>query len=43
MEIMGFMMGAVGLIFGLIALLRVGNLEKKLKEFDVIPRDFNPD
>lgn len=43
MEIVGFMNGTLGLVFALIALARVGNLEKKLKQFDVIPHGFDPD
>jgi len=41
MESMSWIFGTLGFIFGLNAFVRVGNLEKKLKEFDVIPRDFN--
>ena len=41
METMAWAFGALGFIFGMTALVRVGNLEKKLKLFDVIPRDFN--
>lgn len=41
MEIMAFALGALGWIFGMTALARIRNLEKKLKQFDVIPRDFD--
>jgi hypothetical protein len=41
METMGFMFGMLGFVFGSTALARIGNLEKKLKQFDVIPRDFD--
>ena len=41
METMAFMLGALGFTFGLNAFVRIGNLEKKLKQFDVIPRDFD--
>ena len=41
METMAWAFGALGFIFGMTALVRVGNLEKKLKQFDVIPRDFD--
>jgi hypothetical protein len=35
--------GLAGLVFSLVAMQRISNIEKKLKQFDVIPRDFNPD
>ena len=41
METLGFMLGTLGFIFGINAMTRVSNLEKKLKQFDVIPRDFD--
>jgi hypothetical protein len=41
METIAFMFGTLGFIFGINAFVRIGNLEKKLKQFDVIPRDFN--
>jgi len=41
METMAFMFGALGFAFGLNAFVRLNNIEKKLKLFDVIPRDFN--
>ena len=41
METMGFAFGILGFIFASNALVRIGNLEKKLKLFDVIPRDFD--
>jgi hypothetical protein len=41
METMGFTFGIMGFIFSMAALQRIANLEKKLKQFDVIPRDFN--
>jgi hypothetical protein len=33
--------GLVGFVMAVICLGRINNLEKKLKQFDVIPRDFN--
>jgi hypothetical protein len=33
--------GVVGFVMAVICLSRINNLEKKLKQFDVIPRDFN--
>lgn len=41
METMGFTFGILGFVFALNALSRISNLEKKLKDFDVIPRDFS--
>jgi hypothetical protein len=41
METMGFTFGILGFVFALNAISRVANLEKKLKQFDVIPRDFD--
>ena len=41
MGVMGFIFGWLGFVTGAAALHRVRNLEKKLKQFDVIPRDFN--
>lgn len=41
--ILGFvfgMMGMVGFVIAIIAIARVDNLTAKLKEFDVIPEDF---
>lgn len=41
--ILGFvfgMMGMVGFSLSVIAIARVTNLTKKLKEFDVLPEDF---
>jgi hypothetical protein len=33
--------GVLGFILAVVCLGRINNLEKKLKQFDVIPRDFN--
>ena len=33
--------GLIGFVMAMICLTRINNLEKKLKQFDVIPRDFN--
>ena len=41
MGVMGFIVGIIALSTAGAALHRVRNLEKKLKQFDVIPRDFN--
>ena len=41
METMAWAFGASWIHLGMTALVRVGNLEKKLKQFDVIPRDFD--
>lgn len=41
MDIMGMVFGVTGIAFGLIAWVRIDNLEKKLKRFDVIPDDFD--
>lgn len=41
MDVVGFAMGIAGLAMALVALYRIENLEKKLKQFDVIPRDFD--
>jgi hypothetical protein len=38
---LSYTFGILGFIFSLNALSRIGNLEKKLKQFDVIPRDFS--
>lgn len=41
--ILGFvfgMMGMVGFTFSIIAIARINNLTKKLKELDLIPKDF---
>jgi len=43
MEVLAFCLSAAGLTFALMALGRISNIEKKLKDFDVIPRDFDPD
>lgn len=36
----GFTFGLMGFIFGMIAFRRVDNLEKKLKELNVLDEDF---
>ena len=41
METMGFVFGLIGFVMASNAVRRISNLEKKLKQFDVIPRDFN--
>jgi hypothetical protein len=41
MEVFGFVFGMVGLSLASVALYRIDNLEKKLKQFDVIPREFD--
>ena len=33
--------GLMGFVMAMVCLVRINNLEKKLKQFDVIPRDFN--
>lgn len=33
--------GLLGFIMAVVCLVRIDNLEKKLKQFDVIPRDFD--
>lgn len=33
--------GLMGFIMAIVCLVRINNLEKKLKQFDVIPRDFD--
>ena len=33
--------GLMGFVMAVICLARINNLEKKLKQFDVIPRDFD--
>ena len=38
---LAFPFGILGFIFSMTALARINNLEKKLKQFDVIPRTFN--
>jgi hypothetical protein len=43
MESMGFIFGVAALALVFVALGKISNLEKKLKEFDVIPRDFDSD
>lgn len=42
-SILGFvfgMMGMVGFTFAVIAIARIDNLTKKLKELEIIPEDF---
>ena len=38
---LAFPFGMLGFIFSMNALSRISNLEKKLKQFDVIPRSFD--
>ena len=33
--------GLMGFVMSMVCLVRINNLDKKLKQFDVIPRDFN--
>jgi len=33
--------GLMGFVVAMVCLVRINNLEKKLKQFDVIPRDFD--
>jgi hypothetical protein len=33
--------GLLGFVMAVVCLVRINNLEKKLKQFDVIPRDFD--
>ena len=33
--------GLIGFVMAMVCMLRINNLEKKLKQFDVIPRDFD--
>ena len=33
--------GLVGFVMAMVCMFRINNLEKKLKQFDVIPRTFN--
>ena len=33
--------GLVGFVMAMVCMFRINNLEKKLKQFDVIPRDFD--
>ena len=33
--------GLMGFVMAMVCLVRINNLEKKLKQFDVIPRDFD--
>jgi hypothetical protein len=33
--------GLMGFVMATVCLFRINNLEKKLKQFDVIPRDFD--
>ena len=33
--------GVIAFVMAMICLARINNLEKKLKQFDVIPRDFD--
>jgi hypothetical protein len=33
--------GIIGFVIAVVCLVRINNIEKKLKQFDVIPRDFD--
>jgi hypothetical protein len=33
--------GLMGFVMAMVCMIRINNLEKKLKQFDVIPRDFD--
>jgi hypothetical protein len=33
--------GLIGFAIAVVCMVRINNLEKKLKQFDVIPRDFD--
>jgi hypothetical protein len=33
--------GLMGFLMSMVCMVRINNLEKKLKQFDVIPRDFD--
>ena len=33
--------GLFGFVMAMVCMFRINNLEKKLKQFDVIPRDFD--
>ena len=33
--------GLIGFVMAMVCMFRINNLEKKLKQFDVIPRDFD--
>ncbi len=41
MAILGFIFGMTGLSFGLIAYIRLDNLEKQLKESEILDQDFS--
>lgn len=41
MDIIGFTFGVVGIAFGLMAWIRTESLEKKLKELNVIPNEYD--
>ena len=41
MHVLGFIFGFLAFCMAGAALHRIRNLERKLKQFDVIPRDFN--
>ena len=34
-------LGLMGFVLAIVCMFRINNLEKKLKQFDVIPRDFD--
>lgn len=38
--IMGMSMGVTGFVFGIISMSKIGRLEKRLKELDVLNQDF---
>lgn len=41
MEIVGSVLGLGGMVLAIFAWIRVENLERKLRKFDVIPGDFH--
>lgn len=41
MDVLGYVFGIAGIAIGLIAWIRIENLEKKLKQFDVIPNEYD--
>ncbi|WP_169713930.1 hypothetical protein [Oceanicoccus sagamiensis] len=41
MDTTGFVFGMIGFTFGLLAFLKIGALEKKLKETGVLDKDFD--
>jgi hypothetical protein len=43
MEILGWIFGSAGMVFGLIAMGRISALEKKLKESGLLDPEFDSD